>query len=210
MTGSWFATACKYGTFFEDIHIECAEEEIVDILRKNLEEAKIYAAKRYLESVYQLMFRYNDPAYHSFQVLLTHALNFITSVSATDGIYIPFDGIRKSVLIRAKGNLYLYGHFSDDGSNLQLFGTETDAAYIKVGDIAVPAQKEGAIEDLLYDYVEAYKTQIHPSIQTTQMTIIAAKETLDSNWEQAIAPYREKEIQLWPEFWLAALPTVFR
>lgn len=200
MTGSWFATACEYGTFFEDIHIECAKEEIVDILRKNLEEKKIHAAKRYLESVYQLMLRYNHPAYHRSQALLAHAFASITSLSTTDGVYIPFDGIRKSVLVRTRGNLCYYGHFSEDGSNLQLFGTETDAAYIKTGDIAVPDQEEDAVEKLLYDYAETYKILVHPSIQTTQMAIVAAEETLDPNWEQAIAPYRKKEIQLWPEF----------
>lgn len=200
MTGSWFATACEYGTFFEDIHIKCSKEEIVDVLQKALEEKKIYAAKRYLESVYQLMFRYNDPAYRRFQLPMAHALASITSMSTTDGVYIPFDDIRKSVLIRTVGNLYYYGHFSDDGTNLQLFGTETDAAYIKVGDITVPDQKKDAVEKLLYNYVETYKMLIHSSIQTTQMPIIAAEETLDPNWEQAITPYRGKEIQLWPEF----------
>ncbi len=182
--------------FFDDIHIECTENEIVDILRKNMEGKKEYAAKRYLESVYRFMFYCDRPNHKG---LIAHALAFISSSSDTDGNYVAFEGIRRSVLIRAGGNCYYYGHFSADGTSLQLFGTETDAIYIRVGDIAVPNQDEAAIEKLLYEYHETRSIQVHPTIQTIQMETAVSQENNDPNWEQALAPYREREVKLWPK-----------
>lgn len=193
---SWFATSFEYGVFFDDIHIECSEDEIADILRENIEEKKEYAAKRYLESVYKFMFYCDRPKHKG---LVAHTLAFISSSSDTGGNYVPFEGICKSVLIRAKGNISYYGHFNVDGTGIQLFGTETDATYIRVGDIAVSDQDESAIEKRLYEYHETRMIQIHPAIQTMQMEMAVSQEKNDPNWEQAIAPYREREVKLWPE-----------
>lgn len=63
---SWFATAFEYTVPLDDIYIECHEDEILNIVRRHIEEKKSYAAKRYLESIYTAMWWWDQPTHKVF------------------------------------------------------------------------------------------------------------------------------------------------
>lgn len=192
---SWFASNFEYGDRFEDVIVNCAEDEIMQVILEHIENNKELAAERVLQTAYSVedYFRMwidsgNKAYYEKFKAFPQ---------------YTPHIGTGKSILIQSRfraSHFYLYCHINEEERNIQVFGTISDSGFSKVCDIALSPDFDGNYARLLKKYCADNRQLIDKLLMTSHWQISIARPTFTSeNLRKMCQPHVGDELILWPD-----------
>lgn len=198
LVSSWFSCSLEYGSFFPDLIIQCAKEDIEQVIFEQVTKTKSQrdAARRVLHMAYNVeddlhawSHNGNEDFYERFRAFPQ---------------YTPHPGKNESILLRSSQyatNFYFYCHIDKENNNIQVLGTESDSSFSKVCDIAIPNQHQGNYAELVESYYTANRESLEDLVRTGKVpTAFLTKPLADpADMRKMFPPHRGKKLLLWPD-----------
>ena len=191
---SWFASSFEYGTSFDDLIVQCAEEDIEQIVIEQIEANKERAAKRVLYTAYHVEHYFKAWSHNENK-------NFYEGFRAFPQ-YVPHAGKGKSILFRSSYmavNFYFYCHINEDEKTIQVLGTSTDSSFPKVCSITIPAQYHGTYAELISEYYMSNRASLDNLVMTGTLPTIITEPSADVSFSEIYQPHFGNKLILWPD-----------